>query len=193
MLTRSNIIAFLAYSRRWESKTKKIFQISKKLLKKCREVYSNLNVREDLLYFDSRIVVPRCLQMETLQTVHAQMHFGQARTLQLLRRSFFWIGLARDARTHCSACITCQRAKPSRKPKEPLARRSGRHGCRYIALGRWGVQVFPTRCRPLLTPRRNYSSEGPDSQIHCECIPRRVGVPGSWSTYHISYRSGKEC
>ena len=44
MLTRSNIIAFLAYSRRWESKTKKIFQISKKLLKKCREVYSNLKV-----------------------------------------------------------------------------------------------------------------------------------------------------
>ena len=44
MLTRSNIIAFLAYSRRWESKTKKIFQISKKLLKKCREVYSNLKL-----------------------------------------------------------------------------------------------------------------------------------------------------
>ena len=42
MLTRSNIIAFSAYSRRWESKTKKIFQINKKLLKKCREVYSNL-------------------------------------------------------------------------------------------------------------------------------------------------------
>ena len=44
MLTRSNIIAFLAYSRRWESKTKKIFQINKKLLKKCREVYSNLKL-----------------------------------------------------------------------------------------------------------------------------------------------------
>ena len=48
------------------------------------------------------------------------MHFGQARTRQLMRKSYFWIGLTRDVKTQCRTCQVCQKAKPSKKPKEPL-------------------------------------------------------------------------
>ena len=30
------------------------------------------------------------------------------------------MGMARGARAHCRACLVCQKAKPSRTPKQPL-------------------------------------------------------------------------
>ena len=85
-----------------------------------KRVSPHLRVQDGILYFESRVVVPKSLQRDILQRVHAEMHFGYARTRQLLRRSYFWIGLARDTKAHCRSCIVCQKAKPSRKPKEPL-------------------------------------------------------------------------
>ena len=52
--------------------------------------------------------------------MHSGAHFGQARTLRLLRHSYFWISMARGARAHCRACLVCQRAKPSRAPNQPM-------------------------------------------------------------------------
>ena len=85
-----------------------------------RKVATFLSVKEGTLYFDTRIVAPKTLQFDTVQRVHSEVHFGQARTLQLVRRSYFWIGLTRDVKTQCRTCKVCQKAKPSRKPKEPL-------------------------------------------------------------------------
>ena len=71
----------------------------------------------DLLYYRDRLVVPKTCHQEVLVRVHSGAHFGQARTLRLSRRSYFWFSMARGARAHCRACIVCQR-KPSRAPKQ---------------------------------------------------------------------------
>ena len=69
-----------------------------------RKVATFLSVKEVTLYFDTRIVVPKTLQFDTVQRVHSEVHFGQARTLQLVRRSYFWIGLTQDVKTQCRTC-----------------------------------------------------------------------------------------
>ena len=85
-----------------------------------RGISPSLEIKDGLLYFGARIVVPKSLQLATLQRVNSEMHSGQERTLQLMRKSYFWVGLARDVRSQCRTCVICQRAKPTRKPKEQL-------------------------------------------------------------------------
>ena len=48
--------------------------------------------------------------------------FGQKRTLQSLRRSYFGIGMARNVRTYCQSCLTCQKSKAFNRRRVPLQR-----------------------------------------------------------------------
>ena len=77
-----------------------------------RRVNAHLHLEQDVLFFDARIVIPKSEQEQVLREVHAAGHFGQARTLESLRRNFFWCGMARDVKEMCRACITCLQAKP---------------------------------------------------------------------------------
>ena len=85
-----------------------------------KKVTTRLNVREGILYFDDRLVVPKSTQKAVLSEVHAAGHFGQARTLLLMRRSFFWVGMTRDTKDFCRGCLTCLRAKPSNVSRQAL-------------------------------------------------------------------------
>ena len=73
-----------------------------------------------ILLFQDRVVVPSEAQVEVVRRVHAAGHFGQKRTLQNLRRSYFWLGMSRDARKVCQSCFTCQRAKRSNRARVPI-------------------------------------------------------------------------
>ena len=55
-----------------------------------------------------------------MRRVHAAGHFGQRRTLQNLRRSYFWLGMSRDAQKVCQSCFTCQRTKRSNRARVPI-------------------------------------------------------------------------
>ena len=48
----------------------------------------HLRLKDDAIYFDDRIVVPRALRIPVLERVHNECHFGQARTLEFMRRSY---------------------------------------------------------------------------------------------------------
>ena len=85
-----------------------------------RDVAEHLNVTNGLLLFQDRVVVPSEAQDEVVRRVHAAGHFGQKRTLQNLRRSYFWLGMSRDARKVCQSCFTCQRAKRSNRARVPI-------------------------------------------------------------------------
>ena len=85
-----------------------------------KNVASRLRIVREVPYYGDRLVVPKICHQEVLERVHSGAHFGQPRTLRLLRRSYFWIGMARGARVHCRACLVCQRAKPSRVLKQPM-------------------------------------------------------------------------
>ena len=85
-----------------------------------KKVAPKLKVIEGALYLQNRLVVPKMLQQEVLERLHSETHFWQTRTLRLLRRSYFWKNMSRDARAYCRSCLVCQRPKPSQAPKQPL-------------------------------------------------------------------------
>ena len=87
-----------------------------------RKVSDKLKLSPDgtLLLFQDRVVVPIDARNRVLQSVHAAGHFGQRRTLQNLRRTHFWLGMARDTRIFCQRCLVCKKAKPSNQMRVPL-------------------------------------------------------------------------
>ncbi|KAL4009484.1 hypothetical protein ACER0C_003336 [Sarotherodon galilaeus] len=66
-----------------------------------------------------RLYVPSRCRQEALLWAHSSPlsgHPGPDRTLQLLRRAFWWPSMTRDVREFVSACDTCARAKSSTQP-----------------------------------------------------------------------------
>lgn len=74
------------------------------------------------LCLDGRIYVPdaRTLRLRILQEKHDHIlagHFGQNRTLELVRRAYTWPGLRSFVQDYVRSCPTCARAKtPRHKP-----------------------------------------------------------------------------
>ena len=55
-----------------------------------RRVRNRLEVRGGVLRFQNRVIVPPHLRRETIEVTHCQHHFGQAATLDSLKKHFFW-------------------------------------------------------------------------------------------------------
>ena len=85
-----------------------------------KKVASRLHLERGIMYFDQRIVVPKEVQQEVLAKTQAAAHFGQAKTMQLLKRKYLGMKMARDTKIFCRSCITCQKSKPSHMAKVPL-------------------------------------------------------------------------
>ena len=70
------------------------------------------------------MVTPKSLRKELICLFHnAQTagHLGRDKTLEQLRRRFWWYGMSVDVRLHIATCGACCRNKPVRKtPKAPL-------------------------------------------------------------------------
>jgi hypothetical protein len=78
-----------------------------------------------LLRYDERIWVPRIgesddLRVRVLQQHHDHIlagHFGQNRTLKIVRREYTWPGVRTFVRDYCRSCVLCKRnKKPRHKP-----------------------------------------------------------------------------
>ena len=70
-----------------------------------------------LLLLDNRIYVPSAGNLCTciLQYNHNHIltgHFGQNKTLELVRCRYFWPSLHADVQQFCKSCVTCMRSKP---------------------------------------------------------------------------------
>ena len=85
-----------------------------------RHVAEHLRISSGVLLFQNRVVVPSESQDGILAKVHVAGHFDQRRTLQNLRRSYFWLGMAQDTRNWCQSCLTCQKAKASNRARIPI-------------------------------------------------------------------------
>ena len=69
-----------------------------------------------LLRQDGKIYVPddAAMRQELLRIHHDDPlagHFGTRRTMELVRRKFYWKGLGENVRDYVSSCTTCQRTK----------------------------------------------------------------------------------
>ena len=85
-------------------------------LKAFWKVRGSFTVCEDLLLYNSRIVVPRGLQRETLGKIH-QGHQGLERCLLRIRSSVWWPGITSQLKQMIQNCPTCARnARPRKAP-----------------------------------------------------------------------------
>jgi transposase InsO family protein len=82
----------------------------------------NFKLRNGIVYYkDNRAVVPdsEC-QLSVLRHLHDSAsagHFGEAKTLELVRREFYWPDMENFIKKYVASCDTCQRVKkPKHKP-----------------------------------------------------------------------------
>ena len=81
------------------------------------EVRGELTLHDDLLLYNTRVVVPASLQKETLAKLH-HGHQGIDRCRQQARISVWWPGISKQIKECDKKCQHC--AKLNRPRKEPL-------------------------------------------------------------------------
>ena len=80
----------------------------------------HLNLRGGMLNFDNRLVIPTTLRKEAIGRIHRSSHFGQTRTIELMKRNYFWARMARDVKQFCRNCLICQKVKAKSLPAQPM-------------------------------------------------------------------------
>lgn len=62
-------------------------------------------------------IAPSKMVRKILQTYHdlpQTEHLGFDKTLELIKRTFYWKGMARDIKEYCSKCLSCAGQKMTR-------------------------------------------------------------------------------
>jgi transposase InsO family protein len=71
-----------------------------------------------------KLIVPSSLKEIVLSAVHntkAAGHFGIGKTTERAKKSYFWVGMAKDVKAFVNTCGTCAVSKkPNRTPRAPL-------------------------------------------------------------------------
>ncbi|KAK7106117.1 hypothetical protein V1264_017410 [Littorina saxatilis] len=77
----------------------------------------HLTIIDDLLLFDDRLVIPRCLRLDILGRLH-EGHLGITKCQALARTSVWWPYIASEVEEMVNKCTTCAIHRPEKK--EPL-------------------------------------------------------------------------
>ena len=87
------------------------------LLRPYWEKRSHFSVVDDLLLCDERIVIPRSMRLDILNSIHTG-HLGITKCRARARASVWWPGLSIQIENMVANCSTCAKDRP--EPKEPL-------------------------------------------------------------------------
>ncbi|CCO35166.1 Retrotransposable element Tf2 155 kDa protein type 1 [Rhizoctonia solani AG-1 IB] len=87
--------------------------------------FKDYEMEAGLLFYQGCILVPDVgtLRKDLLQIFHDSPlagHPGRQRTLELLSRSYYWLGIRADVYIHVDSCETCQRIKLPKNKVLPL-------------------------------------------------------------------------
>ncbi|QRW08576.1 Retrotransposable element Tf2 protein [Ceratobasidium sp. AG-Ba] len=92
-----------------------------------RKQYDKYEWKEDLLWYEGRIVIPenKEIRLAILEMHHDNPiagHQGQARTLELISRRYYWPAMKQQVNRFVETCETCQRSKGHKQyaPQKPL-------------------------------------------------------------------------
>ena len=89
-----------------------------------RKQFTRYDQKDGLLLYDGKVYVPedKDIRLRLLQLHHDSPiagHQGQARTLELLSRGYYWPGMKAQVNRYVDSCQTCQRSK-GHKQSNPL-------------------------------------------------------------------------
>ena len=81
-----------------------------------RSLVSNYLENEGCLYYRHRLCIPRDATLKKLILFEAHDslssgHLGYVKTLNVVRKSYFWSGMKRDVLNYVKSCLTCQTIK----------------------------------------------------------------------------------
>ena len=72
-------------------------------------------IQDKFLFKGGQLCVPRCsMRTNIIKEKHSGTmggHFGLDKTLELVRRYYYWLKLQTDVRNFVETCMICQRAK----------------------------------------------------------------------------------
>ena len=86
-------------------------------------IHDRLSVREGVLCFDDKTLVPFKWRMCICELYHDSCfagHRGVDKTYELIRRKFFWFDIFVFVKWYCDTCELCQKFKSSGATREPL-------------------------------------------------------------------------
>ena len=81
-------------------------------------VHDYLSVADGLLLYNSQIVIPKALQHDILEKIHAG-HLGINKCRERASDSVWWFGMSKDIQNRVNACNHCQTQRPTQR-KQPL-------------------------------------------------------------------------
>ncbi|QRV73869.1 Retrotransposable element Tf2 protein [Ceratobasidium sp. AG-Ba] len=92
-----------------------------------RKQYDKYEWKEDLLWYEGQIVIPenKEIQLAILEMHHDNPiagHQGQARTLELISRRYYWPAMKQQVNQFVKTCEICQRSKGHKQyaPQKPV-------------------------------------------------------------------------
>lgn len=111
----------------WDSKLSQLYQDDKFFSQVINNPGKNFIIENGLVYTkDNRLCIPdmKELKLEILYDHHDSKtagHYGFEKTLDILRRNFYWPKMTQEIRKYTMSCEVCQKAKPSnQKPQGEL-------------------------------------------------------------------------
>lgn len=107
-------------------------------LRPYRESRSHLTVVDDILLYDARLVIPRSLRIQFLDSIHTD-HLGLTKCRSRARRSVWWPGLYTNWRFNQPTRYMCQRTTNAKRTTYALVFPIPALGknCHRLARSRW--------------------------------------------------------
>ena len=95
-----------------------------KRLQQSSKYLGHYSFHDDILYYDSRVCVPREKRPLLLHTYHDSLlqggHFGETATTNKLLPIYYWPSMSKDIKTFIATCIQCQIMKSYRPRSQGL-------------------------------------------------------------------------
>lgn len=85
-------------------------------LRYYKNISHTLEINEELIMSEGRVLIPQKLRKETLTMLH-EMHIGIVKSKQLARKYFFWPGINKDIENYAAKCIKCKEINADRQKK----------------------------------------------------------------------------
>jgi hypothetical protein len=89
-------------------------QLDKDYQEAAKQVKEPLTIEDGILYRKMKLWVPKDLIMMVLESEHDSKiagHFGQDKTIELIRRNFWWPRMDETIIDYIQSCVECQKDK----------------------------------------------------------------------------------